>query len=1334
MTSLGGWAIAHARVDDVPQKGDGVGMEDGHEIHVGQEGLTDADALDGAKHTAYECMKSVAMAGHALKGQELVLRIWESTAGVIAKEVDSGRHIFVPGLGTFGSRPDVGRVFAPVEEFVQTHGLDVSFFTALVAEILPVRRPPTATSPKRALAPRPNDEMGSLAAQLDLLPRVKHSVASVARLLEVSSEVVLQALQAMVHRMGQQMATTGMVAVSFAPLGTFLCQNRCLSFHATLPQTGMEVTNFGPTIPLRKLLSTLERRKSKLGFRGPQPPKTSRPSGTRRPGPSGTNARDPRMAARMQRSMPAKPEVFPELLNAFSRTQAVPFSGLEDPGSPSERIASSFTGTASRLTWRPCQAPQRSLRWQPHFLEQPFLEARGGRDYSKNFTSTIEAGSPLDLELQEAEVTRAGFFETLFRYEYYLDTIPITYLAPFSDRWTQNIQRRTAVTIDGSRDEVPELMEQMWQEVLDDYRQAIRKVIIEHVLNEEKARKRTGISFVPSPMPLWGSQAFMGIEGTAGGLPEGWESITKRRMEMADVLVPCSRASVILLDLWHQKYDTLLLVDLPSGELMELQAFCAAQERKMKTVRSSLETWLGEVAEILKPCNPTSWPVTLLSTQVRGVVDRSIEAFLKFFGPERQMDAFLQVGLTGQGSEIELTTSLEEIEISLVQVFKNFVVSLSDLSLKVNSDFADASSVTLWSVTLEETYVQEAQASITQSILHNLERVEAALAPFDEFKYLLVEDARIKKLSEDNLTQDCVMKELKTLRAVQQNIRSSCAEEICLHMVSIQCSHINETLRSKAEEAIHILLESILRHLLLRNDHLCKSFEMVVNQVVKKPTSEMELVDLEMYIEEFRTTGLNELLKEFDSIREWLSFLFTCENQLMLALLKEKHFQAIYDSAHWVSSIQERVFDATNLKREREALESKFKEQRNKFLEDLEGYNEQVDEMSECGNLRQVDEYLERIQVLKNNFTRAHVEAEKLNAKEKRFGWEVRSPFEQLKRGEHALEPHFALWTLAYNMEGGMRIWLKGPMFHLDPAKVDFEVRGMRREALRLREIFIEGGGVVYPVEERLRSLDLFPVDALCDTPDEKIPAPAMVAAQLNNQAGQMLDTHLKILYSLCNKCLQTRHWEQISGVIGFPLEPDASFTLAKAIEMDIGQYMDDLQEISDAASAEYQVELAADAMEEEWKYLSFAFESWKQTGVSVFTEDSLNKIRQTLEDQLQRCSAFNGLEAAEAWEERLEEWQEWLQSMSDIASQCAKLQQLWIGFEVMFSGRDIYKQLPVDIQTFRKVDKFWRNFMTTVQSHPLARDVCKMPQVLETLSENSQLLQAIHDRLNDAA
>ena len=34
--------------------------------------------------------------------------------------------------------------------------------------------------------------------------------------------------------------------------------------------------------------------------------------------------------------------------------------------------------------------------------------------------------------------------------------------------------------------------------------------------------------------------------------------------------------------------------------------------------------------------------------------------------------------------------------------------------------------------------------------------------------------------------------------------------------------------------------------------------------------------------------------------------------------------------------------------------------------------------------------------------------------------------------------------TLAYNMEGGMRIWLKGPMFHLDPAKAGLKLNVSR--------------------------------------------------------------------------------------------------------------------------------------------------------------------------------------------------------------------------------------------------------------------------------------------------
>ena len=201
------------------------------------------------------------------------------------------------------------------------------------------------------------------------------------------------------------------------------------------------------------------------------------------------------------------------------------------------------------------------------------------------------------------------------------------------------------------------------QEILEDYRQAIRKVIIEHVLTDDKAKSRTGILFVPSPVPLWGTVAYKGIEGTAGGLPAGWESIETRRGPMAQ-LIP-SKPSLILLQLWHQKYDTLLLVDLPcSGDLMDLQSFCSAQSRKMKSVRHLLEGWLQEASQVFQDAN--AYPVTLLSTQLRSIVDRSIDAFQSFFGRSRQLEAFLRVGLQARGSDIELTTSLEEIEKSLL--------------------------------------------------------------------------------------------------------------------------------------------------------------------------------------------------------------------------------------------------------------------------------------------------------------------------------------------------------------------------------------------------------------------------------------------------------------------------------------------------------------------------------------------------------------------------------------------------------------------------------------------------------------------------------------------
>jgi len=1263
-----------------------------------KEDLTEADADLGAKHLAYDCSKSVAQAvGHPLKGPELVLRIWESTALSISKEMEGGKRIFCPGLGTFGFlRAEPSQVaFAPVAEFFCRHGLDVS----------------------------------SLAVEKELCPRVKHSVSAVARVLEIGKDIVQQALAAMTFRMGQEMSTTGSLAVSFAPLGCFICNNRQLNFRPQSSERCVTQSAFEATIPLRKHLSAIER-KVRLAGRGGRTmvarTESSWPSPLVPLRPPSAQKR-PQTEAKMFKSLPSQPVTFPDLLNDFSRTKAAPFTGADDPGSVSSRIATSFTKTA-RLTWKPFGVPARSLRWLPPECQYTLVEI--GVDYSTDF-ATILDGSPMDEEIREAQISRFKFFEVLHRYHHYLETIPTSYFAPFSQAWTDNILRLVEQSL-GDLPEASDLMKEMWQDVLQEYHGALRKVVAEHALSEQ-LRQRTGVLFVPNPVPLWGTQPFIGIEGTAGGLPENWESIANAIKEATDLL-PCSAASLRLLDLWFRKYHHLRLVDLPEpgSPLLDLQSFCRAQAQKMQHVRDCLETeWLLEAMEILEQSQDT-FPFTLLSIQLRSVVDQSIDAFVSFFDRFgcRENEAFLWVGLEADGPEIKFTTSLEEVEICLLQVFKNFVVSLNDLRLPAR--YNEHNSVKLWNVSLEETYVQQAGERVALTMRKNLAALIEALAPLDAFKHLLVEDARIKKLSEDSLTQEHVMHEVKTLRATQATIRAHSLEEIYLPMVSIHCSEINETLCCKAEDAIHILMEAVLRNLLSRNEQLCKSFEMVVNQMVKKPTSEMELVDLEMYVEEFRASGLQELLKEFDSIREWLSFLFRCENELLLTLLQERHFQVIYDSAIWVSSINERVCEReVNLKREREALESKFKEQRNKFLEDLEGYNAQVEQFKDCGNLRQVDEYLERIQALKTNFSKAHIEAEKLNAKERRFGWEVRSPFEQLKRGEQALEPYHSLWTLAYNMDRSMRAWLKGPLFSLDPAKVEVEVRGMRKEAARMREVFLAGGGRVYPDEMAL-NIQLKTADDDEDDKDTVLPMPVLVAQQLSSQAAVMHDSHLKLLYSLCNRCLQARHWEQISSIIGFPLEPDNSFTLTKAIEMELGDYTEELQELSDGATKEHSIELGMDTMEEEWRGLRFDLEP--SNGTFVVSKRCLEELQAVVRDHQSRTGEMLRSSHVQALLPRLQDWEEWLGRMFGILKRLVVLQTLWKHLEPFFTGRDIYRQMPAEIQTFRRVDKFWRQLLQVVSQQSLAGDISRIPNLTEQLTDACTKLENIKQGLQEDA
>ena len=53
----------------------------------------------------------------------------------------------------------------------------------------------------------------------------------------------------------------------------------------------------------------------------------------------------------------------------------------------------------------------------------------------------------------------------------------------------------------------------------------------------------------------------------------------------------------------------------------------------------------------------------------------------------------------------------------------------------------------------------------------------------------------------------------------------------------------------------------------------------------------------------------------------------------------------------------------------------------------------------------------------------------------------------------------------------------------------------------------------------------------------------------------------------LCNPGLRSRHWKQLSDIVGFDIEPDSGTTLRKMLKLHLEEYTEKFEAISVGAS-----------------------------------------------------------------------------------------------------------------------------------------------------------------------
>ncbi|CAK8675251.1 unnamed protein product [Clavelina lepadiformis] len=910
-------------------------------------------------------------------------------------------------------------------------------------------------------------------------------------------------------------------------------------------------------------------------------------------------------------------------------------------------------------------------------------------------TSTGRPGSPTSAE------------KDILRYYYYINNgIDTEHVAPMEDSWLENVLCMVPKRLKS----LAESIESLSDEMREDYLLSVKKAIVDFVLRDPREKEDEAPELPPHRAEL-------------EVVPKPWyQSYVNASDLIRENLNVINPTMMSVLDLWHVSFGRMRLVDVEDfhkrEESMELQTFQGLVMRHIEIAKDKLlKKWFPEVQNIYYQGNKRkqvpsnhneaklraffNCAATLMTEQLQSLCLHSLYDYTNLIcQPPTSVRAYEHSGfvihLILDGTKVNFEPDFPDFELVLVNVFDIMVKAVGvvpRVETKLYSEWS-GSNTTLKPIILDE-IMNDVKSRVRAVIAKESIPPKQHLKLYDKYYFLISKQAEadVEHLLTQDLTFPEYIKEVTKYQKLAEEITYNSRKVIRLGMFELHCNDLISVLAKRADGLAQKMLTQMSKKHQEENERLCQQYEVIAKKALTTPANTDELIELQAYVKNVRAKDMIEMEQKLYSCKERLSFLvdFTSfaprEMRLNSEVFKwhERMDRVFEDHEKIVNEKQNQYQDGLKLRRER-------------FLEELEGYQKQLEEFRSFGDLADVNRYLKKAQALNTRLEVAAEKIEQFNNEEEAYGWET-SQYPIRKALVSTLSPYLKLYETTVEFNNKHKEWIDGTFDKVDPDTVEQDIGNFWRGLYKLEKSFTE---------------DLN----------------AKSIAEKTKGRVEDFKEHIPLVQTLCNPGLRDRHWTQLTSVVGFSLKPEEDSTLSKYLDMNLEQYLEKFESISEAASKEYSLEKAMEKMLTEWDDMEFNMIAYRETGTTILS--SVDDIQMLLDDHIVKTQTMRGSPFIKPFEEEIKAWEEKLLLVQEILDEWLKVQATWLYLEPIFSSPDIMAQMPEEGRRFTTVDKTWRDIMkqAVVDKHVLV--VVNIDKMLERLKKSNELLELILKGLNE--